>query len=178
MIRQALLAFCFVGVLRAQYPPGTQWRKIKTPHFEIVYPAEIEADAQRAANTLEALYGPLTDTLATRFKRTTVVLPNQGLTRYVGGYVSLFPRQAVFNSMPSQGFWGSNDWLTTLAVNEGRHLAQIAKMNHGFGRLASTMFGDAGVAAVLGWAPSDWWGEGDSPAAATAPTRRRRRPYA
>src|SRR5260370_9517101 len=104
MIRQALLAFCFVGVLRAQYPPGTQWRKIQTPHFEIVFPAEIEADAQRAANTLEALYGPLTDTLATKFIRTTAVVPKQGPTRYVAGYLALFPRRAVFNLMPCHGF--------------------------------------------------------------------------
>jgi len=54
-----------------------------------------------------------------RLKRTTVLLPNANVTRYVGGYVSLFPHMAVFNSMPAQGFWGTNDWLNTLAGRRG-----------------------------------------------------------
>ena len=116
MLRTALLAICLATAVRAQYPPDMHWRKILTPHFEIVFPKEIEADAERAANTLETLYGPLTDSLGIRFKRVTVLLPNQGVTRYAGGSVSLFPRMAAFNTMPSQGFWGTNDWLTVLAA--------------------------------------------------------------
>ena len=167
MIRTVLLVFCLAAALQAQYPPDMQWRKILTPHFEIVFPREIQADAQRAANTLETLYGPLTETLHTSFKRVTVLLPNQGVTRYVGGTVSLFPRMATFNSMPSQGFWGTNDWLTVLAAEEGRHLAQLAKMNHGFGKVASTMFGESGLASVIGWTLPDWYIVGDSRLAQT-----------
>jgi hypothetical protein len=110
MRRAGWLAFALVTVLRAQYPPDIQWRKIVTPHFEVVFLREIAADAERAANALETLYGPLTTSLGTSFlKRTTVLLPNAGITRYVSGYVSLFPRMAVFNSMPAQGFWLSPD---------------------------------------------------------------------
>ena len=90
------------------------------------------------------LYGPIAESLGgAQARRTTILLPNQGMTRYTGGYVSLFPRMAVLNSMPAQGFWGTNDWLTTLAAQEGRHLVQIAKMNHGFGKVASVLFGEA-----------------------------------
>jgi len=74
---------------------------------------------------------------------------------------------ATFNAMPSQGFWGTNDWLTMLAAEEGRHLAQLAKMNHGFGKLASTMFGESGLATVFGWTLPDWWIAGDSRVAQT-----------
>jgi len=162
MLRLLLLAFGMVAGLWAQYPPETQWRRIVTPHFDLLFPREIEADAQRAANTLETLYGPLTESLGTHFKRTTVVLANQRVTRYVGGSVNLFPRMATFNTMPSQGFWGTNDWLTTLVVDEGRHLAQVAKMNQGFGKLASTLYGDSGTAAVFGWTLPDWLVQGDA----------------
>ncbi|HLK67625.1 MAG TPA: hypothetical protein VKU19_29515 [Bryobacteraceae bacterium] len=162
MRRLLMLAFGVISILSAQYPPETQWRRIVTPHFEIVFPREIEADAQRAANTLETLYGPLTASLGTHFKRTTIVLANQRVTRYVGGSVSLFPRMATFNTMPSQGFWGTNDWLTTLVVDEGRHLAQLAKMNEGFGKIASTMFGESGLASVFGWTLPEWWVQGDA----------------
>ena len=83
--RLTLLVFCLVASLHAQYPPEIQWRKIRTAHFEIVFPRKIAPDAQRAANMLETLFGPLTESLATGLKRTTVLLPNQGITRYVGG---------------------------------------------------------------------------------------------
>src|SRR5579863_593115 len=102
MRRSALLVVCLTTALHAQYPPETAWRVIVTPHYEIVFPSEIAADAQRAANTLETLYGPLTESLHTRFKRTTILLPNQNVTRYSGGSVSFFPRMATFNMMPAQ----------------------------------------------------------------------------
>ncbi len=162
MRRLLLLALGVVTALWAQYPPETQWRRILTPHFEVVFPREIEADAQRAANTLETLYGPLTDSLGVRFKRTTVLLANQRVTRYSGGNVSLFPRMATFNTMPSQGFWGTNDWLTTLVVNEGRHLAQVAKMKQGFGKVAGALFGESGTATVIGLSLPSWWLAGDA----------------
>ncbi|HEV3199296.1 MAG TPA: hypothetical protein VGZ73_15435 [Bryobacteraceae bacterium] len=167
MRRFLLLALGVVMALRAQYPPETQWRKIVTSHFEVVFPREIEADAQRAANTLETLYGPLTESLHAHFKRTTVLLANQRVTRYVGGNVSLFPRMATFNTMPSQGFWGANDWLTVLVVNEGRHLAQLAKMKQGFGKVAGTLFGESGVATVIGLSLPNWWIQGDARVAET-----------
>ena len=167
MRRLLLLTLGVVTALWAQYPPETQWRRILTPHFEVVFPREIEADAQRAANTLETLYGPLTESLHTHFKRTTVLLANQRVTRYVGGNVSLFPRMATFNTMPAQGFWGTNDWLTILVVNEGRHLAQLAKMSQGFGKVAGTLFGESGVATVFGLSLPSWWVQGDARVAET-----------
>jgi hypothetical protein len=172
MPRTILIGLCLATVLRAQYPPETQWREIRTAHFEVVYPREIESDAQRAANALETLYVPLSQTLGASLPRhTTVLLPNQGVTRRVGGSVSLFPLMATFQMMPQQGFWGTNDWINTLTVEEGRHLVQIAKMNHGFGRLASTLFGDAGLASVLSWSLPSWWLEGDARAADTSMLR-------
>src|ERR1035441_2248515 len=93
MIRAVVLACCLAAGLRAQYPPGTEWRRIRTSHFDIVYPSEIEADAQRAANALETLYTPLSQSLGAALpKRTTVVLADQNVTRYSGGSVSLFPQ--------------------------------------------------------------------------------------
>jgi hypothetical protein len=169
MTRAAVLAFCLAGGLWAQYPPGTQWRRIRTNHFDIVFPSEIESDAQRAANALETLYAPLSQSLgATLPRHTTVLLADQNVTRYSGGSVSLFPRMATFETMPAQGFWGTNDWINTITVQEARHLVQIAKMNHGFGKLASVFFGEAGLAGTLGMSLPDWWIAGDARAAQTA----------
>lgn len=171
MKRLVCLAVCFLTSLAAQYPPEIKWKKIRTPHFDIVFPSDIEADAARAANALETLYGPLSKSLGALPKRTTVLLSTQNVTRYSGGSVSLFPRMATFNAMPMQGFWGTNDWITVLAAQEGRHLVQIAKMNHGFGKLAGMLFGEAGTATVLGWTIPDWWLYGDARVAETTMLR-------
>jgi WD40 repeat protein len=169
MIRAALLAFCFAAGLWGQYPPGTEWRRIRTSHFDIVYPAEIEADAQRAANALETLYAPLSQSLGAGLpKHTTVLLADQNVTRTSGGSVSLFPRMATFQTMPAQGFWGTNDWINTVTVQEARHLVQVAKMNHGFGKVASVLFGEAGLAGTLGMSLPNWWIAGDARAAETS----------
>ena len=85
-----------------------------------------------------------------------------------GGSVSLFPRMATFQTMPAQGFWGTNDWINTITVQEARHLVQIAKMNHGFGKVASVLFGEAGLAGTLGMSLPNWWMAGDARAAQTA----------
>jgi len=107
-----MLVCCLAAGLWAQYPPGTEWRRIRTEHFDVVYPSDIEAGAQRAANALETMYAPLSRTLGAALpSHTTVVLANQNVTRFSGGSVSLFPRMATFETMPQQTFWGTNDWL-------------------------------------------------------------------
>ena len=132
-----LMALGLAAALWAQYPPETQWRTIRTAHFDVVFPREVAADAQRLANALETMYQPLSQSLrATLPRHTTVLLANQGVTRYSGGFVSLMPRMATMQAMPMQGFWGTNDWINTLTVAEGRRLVQIAKINHGFGKAA------------------------------------------
>src|ERR1035441_9749115 len=169
MTRAAVLVLFFAAGLWAQYPPGTEWRRIRTSHFDIIFPSEIEADAQRAANALETLYEPLSKSLGTTLPRhTTILLADQNVTRNSGGSVSLFPRMATFETMPAQGFWGTNDWINTITVQEARHLVQIAKINHGFATLARVSFGEAGLAGTLGMSLPDWWIAGDARAAQTA----------
>ena len=166
------LALLLAAVLQAQYPPDQHWRKIRTPHFDVIFPAGIERDSQRAANALETMYAPLSSSLGASLPRHTVVLlANQGITRFSGGSVSLFPRMATFNMMPQQGFWGTNDWITTLTVTEARHLVQVAKMNHGTGRIAYTLFGEAGLASTIGMSLPSWWIQGDAAVAAATTMR-------
>jgi len=169
MQRIAVLAMALAGTLWGQYPPETQWQRIRTGHFDVIFPREVTADAQRLANALETLYAPLSQSLGASLPRhTTVLLADQNVTRGSGGQVDLFPRMAVLQSMPSQSFWGTNDWIATLTVREGRRLVQIAKMNHGYGKVMYTLFGEAGTAAVLAWSQPNWWTAGDARAVETA----------
>jgi hypothetical protein len=168
MLRTAILGIILAGALWGQYPPEQQWRRIRTGHFDILFADEVTADAQRLANALETLYSPLSQSLGASLPRhSTILLTDQNITRGSGGGINMFPRMAVIQSMPSQSFWGTNDWIATLTVREGRRLVQIAKMNHGYGKIMYAMFGEAGLAAVMGWSLPSWWSSGDTRAAET-----------
>lgn len=69
---------------------------------------------------------------------------------------------ATFQTMPAQGFWGTNDWVHTISVQEARRLVQIAKMNHGFGKVAYAIFGEAGLAVTVGLSLPPWLMAGDA----------------
>jgi Tol biopolymer transport system component len=166
------LAILLTATLRAQYPPDQQWQTIRTQHFDVVFPHLIEADGQRAANALETMYTPLANSLGASLPRhTVVILANENITRLDIGSAPLFPHLSTFSMMPQQDFWGTNDWITTLTVTEARHLVQIAKMRHGFGKVASIFLGEAGLVAAVGLSLPDWWIQGDA-AVAQATTMR------
>ena len=110
--RVMVVALATAAAAWAQYPPELQWRTIGTAHFDVVFPRELERDALRLANALETMYRPLSQSLGTRLpRRTTVLLANQTVTRGSGGFVSMMPRMATIQAMPSQSFWGTSDWM-------------------------------------------------------------------
>src|SRR4051812_21756781 len=83
-----------------QSPTSTAWKKIETPHFEVVFPAELERDAQRVANTLEHVYGPVSKTLSVQPGKITITLPNQ--TTITNASVGFGPMHAEWFSTPFQ----------------------------------------------------------------------------
>jgi hypothetical protein len=150
-----------------QAPPGIRWKKIDTPNFEVVFPAELEADGQRVANTLEHLYAPVAKTLHVEPKRTTVILANQ--TTVANGFVTLAPRMSQWNSTPpADGLIGTGEWFNLLAVHEFRHVAQFDKTNSGFVRALGTVFGEVGTMLGGFLAMPTWWWEGDAVGIETA----------
>ena len=53
----SIIAFAQTPVLNTN-PPGLKWRKIDTKDFKIIFPASYENEAQRMANTLQAIHAP------------------------------------------------------------------------------------------------------------------------
>ncbi len=126
-----------------QNPPGLKWRQINTKHFQLLYPALLELEAQRMANSLDHIIGRVSRSINKDPKRITVILQNQ--TVESNGFVQLAPRHSEFYTTPSQEF-DSQDWLNSLAVHELRHVVQIDKLTGsiqapGFESLAFAFFG-------------------------------------
>jgi len=150
----------------AQHPYNLNWKKIKTEHFEIVFPEEISNEGQRLANTLEFLYKPASSTLFNDTKRISVFLSNQSVIS--NGYVSTIPRMSLFYTTPMQDatVLGSNDWLQTLAVHEFRHVVQNDLANRNFTKLGSIFYGSYGRTG-LAYSEPLWYSEGDAVATET-----------
>ena len=162
------LLVCLAAVsLPGQYSPGINWRIIRSPHFEVVFPHEIEADAQRATNLLETFYGPMSDSFGVKPKRATVILANRTVVTGIGGSVRLMPLRSIWYTAAMQPSWGNNDWLTLMAAHEGRHLIQFRALNRGLNRLITFAAGDTGLGAATGWSIPAWYMEGDAKVAET-----------
>jgi len=142
-------------------PPGLHWKKIKTPHFTILFPENLAEEAQTVANRAEFIFSSLVKTSVRVPKRLTLVLSNQGVID--NGYFRLAPRMSEWYHRPTfLHTTGVLDWYDLLAVHEGRHIVQFEEMNEGFTKIAGILFGDLGrLAASLQSIPL-WLIEGDA----------------
>lgn len=159
-------------------PPSVKWERIRSEHTDIIYPKPAARDAQRLAQTMDALYEPVSYSLGARPHRISIILQNQNAIS--NGFVTLSPRRSEFYYMPPQRhtFLGTNDWLELLAVHEFRHVVQFEKGKRGLIDLAHTAFGQ-NVRAFLGnIAVPLWFWEGDAVALETVmtPSGRGRQP--
>ncbi|GAB3989040.1 hypothetical protein GCM10028807_13040 [Spirosoma daeguense] len=144
-----------------QNPPQLRWNQLKTPHFKVIYPAQLDSTAQRTAQRLESLYEPASASLGKKPRPISVLIQNQ--TTNSNGFVTLFPRRSEFFAVPPQdpALLGTFDWLDLLAVHEYRHVVQNDKALQGYGRWLYTLFGNTGLAFPLLTVPS-WFAEGDA----------------
>jgi hypothetical protein len=161
----------FVRLSNVQFPPSVRWWTIETPHFQVIYPDSMAAEAQRAASVLERAYEPLGRTLQRAPERIPVVLNNQ--SAIANAFVAWAPRRSEWYALPPTGVdeFGPVDWFTLLAVHEGRHIVQERAIRDGWIGLLGRVFGDGTTAFVGGslYFPS-WFWEGDAVGTETALT--------
>jgi len=146
-----------------QNPPSIKWEQINTQHFQLIYPSAFEDQAQKMANTLEAIIGRVSKTLGNQPRKISVILQNQGTTS--NGFVQLAPRRSEFSATPSQAFDFQN-WLNSLAVHELRHVVQFDKLTGKFNRPPFESL----ALAIFGITLPSWFYEGDAVTIETALT--------
>lgn len=158
-----------IGVGLEQNPARLRWQQIRTPHFQIIFPKGFDPEAQRMANTMEAVYEPVSASLDRRPRRLPLLLQNQ--TTVSNGFVTILPRRSEFFTQSPQNpaLLGTNDWLDLLAVHEYRHVVQFEKSLAGWSRWAYYLAGYNGLALVNLGIP-DWFAEGDAVGTETALT--------
>lgn len=155
---------CFSQIFDSeQNPLSVKWREINSHGFKIIYPTELEKEAQRMANTMGKIY-PLVGSSLNRQKTTIpIVFQNRGML--ANGFVQLAPKKSQFNTTPPQQF-DSQDWLNNLAVHELRHVAQYDRFTNG----KSLFLAEEIYFAYMGISMPTWFFEGDAVSTETALT--------
>lgn len=146
-----------------QNPLSVKWRQIQSSGFKVIYPAELEKEAQRMANTLPHIYPYVGSGLGIKKTSIPLLLQNQGVI--ANGFVQLGPKKSEFYTTPPQQF-DSQDWLNNLAVHELRHVAQFDKLTGG----KASPFPELVYFAWFGASLPTWFFEGDAVITETALT--------
>lgn len=146
-----------------QNPFSVKWRQINTSGFKIIYPSELETEAQRMAGTIRYIFPSVGRSLNVRKTTIPIVFQNRGVI--ANGFVQLAPKKSEFNTTPPQQF-DSQDWLNNLAVHELRHAAQFDKLTSGrpYPFPEEVYFAWMGVSIPL------WFFEGDAVSTETSLT--------
>jgi hypothetical protein len=152
-----------------QNPSYISWKKIDTEHFELIFPDEIQEEAQRVAFLLERAYPFVSRSLEVSPLKIPIILQNQSVDS--NGFVTLAPRRSEFFMTPTIDPELSNtEWLKTLAIHEFRHVVQFQKTRRGFNKYLEILFGEIGQAAGLALTLPPWFLEGDAVGMETALT--------
>lgn len=148
-----------------QDPASVKWMVIKTEHFQVIYPKEIEKQAQHVANMLEEVYEPLSVSLKSKPVKISLILHNRSTTS--NAMVPWAPKRMEFYTCPGQDDY-PQPWFDQLVVHEFRHVVQYSKINSGFTKVLSYLFGQQITVAVFGAFVPLWFVEGDAVVAETA----------
>jgi len=156
-----LTGFLFFGLHAQQFPPRIQWREIRTGHFRIIYPREIDSLARKTAYFLEHNHRQIGKGLRYKTRLTPVIL--NSYTAVPNGYAALAPRRTEWYMTPYYGlYFGNRAWYRDLAVHEYRHITQFDAMNSGGIRILRWLAGDMGQIAGMFMTYPMWLFEGDA----------------
>ncbi|MDA3893251.1 MAG: hypothetical protein PF517_16435 [Salinivirgaceae bacterium] len=146
----------------SQNSPTVEWRQISTPHFKVVYPCELDVQANYASHLLEKSYILTSKIYNHNPKPIKLFLFNQSATS--NGYVALGPRRMAWYTTPSQKttMIGNTDWFQALAIHEYRHVVQFSKLDTNLTSFASMLLGDIGRTICYTISMPRWYFEGDA----------------
>ncbi|NOU47270.1 MAG: hypothetical protein HOO86_09430 [Bacteroidales bacterium] len=171
--KTTLLLFILLSLtkINAQYfisgqdPASVKWIQLKTEYFRVIFPEGNYFDAQLLANLLDTTFKASLFELNSHPVRMDIVLHTQSIIS--NAMVGWAPKRTEFFQTPPQDGY-AQEWHKQLASHELRHIAQINKMNTGFGRVVSTMLGQQGAIGMVGLFVPIWFIEGDAVANETA----------
>jgi hypothetical protein len=135
-----------------------RWSQYKSPHYTVIFPRDLDSLALAFTRRLESYYPFLGAALDHEHSHMPVIIHNE--SSFSNGVFVWAPKRLEIFSNPDPGGY-NQDWLTQLALHEGRHAVQIDKLNQGFSRGLYFLGGEQLVGAMAIFLPY-WYLEGDA----------------
>jgi hypothetical protein len=149
--------------------PSQNWRQIDTDTVRVIFPENLDKQAQRVANTLHYLNKYTRRSIGDDHKKIDVVLQNQPVIS--NGYVGLAPfRSEFYLNAPQNGFDLGSNWLDMLSIHEYRHALQFINSRQGLTKAAYYLTGELGWSYFSSLSIPNWFWEGDAVVSETALT--------
>ena len=150
-------------------PPSIRWMHIDTDTVRVIFPAGMQAQANRVANTVHHLSKFNRRSIGDRNAKVSITLQNQ--TTLSNGYVGLAPfRSEFFTTPPQSPYFVGGNWLDLLSIHEYRHVLQFVNGRVGITNLVYYLTGELGWSTLNSIAIPDWFWEGDAIVCETALT--------
>jgi len=135
-----------------------KWYQFSTSNYKVIYPKGMDSLARAFASRLEYFYPYLGKPLDHHHSHMPVVLHNE--SSFSNGVFVWAPKRVeIFTNPDPNGY--HQDWLTQLALHEGRHAFQIDKMDQGITKALSYLGGEQAAGAMAVFLPY-WYLEGDA----------------
>lgn len=151
-----------------QDPASLRWRQIKTERYRLIFPVLFEKKAQYLANIMDLVAAHETTTLTAKVPRIPILLHTQSSSS--NGVTVWAPKRIEMYPCPPQQTY-AEEWLEQLSIHEYRHAVQISKINQGFSKALSYLFGEQITGGILGLYVPMWFLEGDATITETALTK-------
>lgn len=140
-----------------------KWKQIKAKEYKLVYPDYYEKTALRMSGYLDSVMPYIRYGMTKPILKIPIVLETQN--QLSNGMVTWAPkREELVPTAPPNIY--AQSWLKQLSVHEFRHVTQISNLKSGLSKIASWIFGEAGLCVGL-LVISDWELEGDATNAET-----------
>lgn len=141
-----------------QDPGSIKWSYITSGHYQLIYPRGLDSLACIFADELEYFYPYQSELLDQKHQTLPVIIHNE--SSFSNGVFLWAPKRLeVFTNPDPNGY--AQNWMTQLAIHEGRHAFQVSKLNQGFSKGLSYIVGEQAVGAITGMLPV-WYLEGDA----------------
>jgi hypothetical protein len=145
---------------RAQVPPDATWLTLRTAHFSVHFPPELEEIARRTAANAERAYAQLAAELVPPRGRIDIVVADN--VDYSNGSATPFPSNRVYvyanPPIESSALRFNDDWNALVVTHELTHVFHLDRVR-GIWRLGQAVFGRAPLLFPNAYAPS-WLTEG------------------
>lgn len=135
-----------------------KWYQFETSNYRVIFPKGVDSLANAFANRLEYFYPHLGAPLDHQHSHVPVIIHNEASFSN-GVFVWAPKRLEIFTNPDPNGY--HQDWLTQLALHEGRHAVQIDKLNQGVTKALSFAGGEQVAGAMAVFLPY-WYLEGDA----------------